>query len=272
MTYHRPTFISERELAALWVDGRSQDDARWEDCANCSVGMQVDAMTGGAKPGAKTLDEAERLRFAAGYGPLGGTDIARLARAAVGRYGIPAPRVVSGFALIWAALTPGKGAAIAGDPVGLPAGHRLRRFQPGFVGGHSVYVQREDNQDRVWWMDPLGPKDGSYRGEWATKEELRRFLNAGGALAVVGSVAQAPAPKPATPISVPAQKPAAPVVAPKPTPKPRRAFYTVKSGDTLSEIATRYKTTLAALLAFPENKPYRANPALILPGQRVRVK
>jgi LysM repeat protein len=35
---------------------------------------------------------------------------------------------------------------------------------------------------------------------------------------------------------------------------------TVKAGDTLSEIASAHKLTLAALLALPENARYRANP------------
>jgi LysM repeat protein len=47
---------------------------------------------------------------------------------------------------------------------------------------------------------------------------------------------------------------------------------TVKAGDSLSEIATAHGLTLAALLAFPENARYRANPGLIHPGDVVRVK
>lgn len=49
-------------------------------------------------------------------------------------------------------------------------------------------------------------------------------------------------------------------------------WYTVVSGDTLSEIAIRYNLALSALLAFPENAAYRANPGLIHAGDRVRVK
>jgi LysM repeat protein len=47
---------------------------------------------------------------------------------------------------------------------------------------------------------------------------------------------------------------------------------TVRAGDTLSGIATAHRLTLAALLAFPENAKYRANPGLIHPGDIVRVK
>ena len=47
---------------------------------------------------------------------------------------------------------------------------------------------------------------------------------------------------------------------------------TVKAGDTLSAIAAAHRLTLKALLAFPENAKYRANPGLIHPGDIVRVK
>jgi len=52
----------------------------------------------------------------------------------------------------------------------------------------------------------------------------------------------------------------------------RPPIATVKAGDTLSEIASAHGLTLAALLAFPENAKYRANPGLIHPGDIVRVK
>lgn len=55
-------------------------------------------------------------------------------------------------------------------------------------------------------------------------------------------------------------------------PAPAKVFYTVKSGDTLGQIADSHGLTLAKLLAFPENAKYRANPALIFVGNVVRVK
>ena len=53
---------------------------------------------------------------------------------------------------------------------------------------------------------------------------------------------------------------------------PPTVTVTVKSGDTLSAIASSHGLTLAALLAFPENAKYRASPGLIHPGDIVRVK
>jgi LysM repeat protein len=54
--------------------------------------------------------------------------------------------------------------------------------------------------------------------------------------------------------------------------RPPVVTVTVKSGDTLSAIASSHGLTLAALLAFPENAKYRANPGLIHVGDVVRVK
>jgi LysM repeat protein len=54
--------------------------------------------------------------------------------------------------------------------------------------------------------------------------------------------------------------------------RPPITTVTVKAGDTLSGIAAAHKLTLAALLAFPENAKYRANPGLIHRGHVVRVK
>lgn len=53
--------------------------------------------------------------------------------------------------------------------------------------------------------------------------------------------------------------------------RPPIVTVTVKAGDTLSEIAEAHRLTLNALLTFPENAMYRANPGLIHPDV-VRVK
>lgn len=54
--------------------------------------------------------------------------------------------------------------------------------------------------------------------------------------------------------------------------RPPIVAVTVKSGDSLSAIASSHGLTLTALLAFAENARYRANPGLIHPGDIVRVK
>lgn len=183
-TWRRPVLVSERERAERWVDGKSWDDGRWEDCGPCSVLMLVDAATGGVKPLIKNLEEAERLRMAAGYGPTGGTNIQRLAAASVIKYGIKLPRHVTGPAAIWTALKPGFGAAIAGTMGNFPVGHRLRRWQQSYAGPHSVYIARESSTARVAWIDPLAPK-GAYTGDWVSREELAQFFRGPIAAAVI---------------------------------------------------------------------------------------
>ncbi len=54
--------------------------------------------------------------------------------------------------------------------------------------------------------------------------------------------------------------------------RPPTVTVTVKAGDTLSGIAAAHGLTLAALIAFPENARYRADPGLVHPGDVVRVK
>jgi LysM repeat protein len=54
--------------------------------------------------------------------------------------------------------------------------------------------------------------------------------------------------------------------------RPPIVTVTVKSGDSLSAIASAHGLTLRALLAFPENAKHRANSGLIHPGDIVRVK
>jgi N-acetylmuramoyl-L-alanine amidase CwlA len=54
--------------------------------------------------------------------------------------------------------------------------------------------------------------------------------------------------------------------------RPTVVTVTVKTGDSLSAIASAHGLTLKALLAFPENARYRVSPGLIHPGDIVRVK
>ena len=54
--------------------------------------------------------------------------------------------------------------------------------------------------------------------------------------------------------------------------RPPVVTVTVRSGDTLSAIASSHGLTLKALLAFPENAKYRATPGLIHVGDVVRVR
>lgn len=172
--------VSEREVAHTWPDGQ-KDDARWEDCAWCSSVMFARWCRNPRIPA--THAEAELLRDAAGEPPLGGSNVDDLLRGLKARYGWTPPVRVN-TAGLWQKLTPGSGVVVSGKMGAFPAGHNLRRWDPGFTGGHSIFAIRVDTQDRVWWDDPLAPK-GTYQGQWVSKADLIRFATALGSTHLV---------------------------------------------------------------------------------------
>lgn len=169
MSYVTPPFISERQAGA------------WVDCVDCSALMAVLAHSPEKAPA--TLSEAKALRSAAGFPATGGTSIDPMVLAsgktAIGmaagvkaRYAI-APAVVGGsFATFWSALTPGRVAFAIIKPSNALSTSPIRRYQGTFDGLHGVYLERLDSTDRVWFMDPCGPTDGTYKGAWVTKADL----------------------------------------------------------------------------------------------------
>lgn len=176
MSFIRPPFVSEREDAHYWPNG-AYDGPADEDCVFCSGLMQYLAHKPGAAPA--TLYEAERIRQAAGLGPSGPANSDALIDGTTKRYGWAPTKIPSGFSVLWSAFAqPGVSATASGKLSNFPTGHRLRRFIPTWTGGHRVYVAKMDDEDRVWWMDPEGPKTG-YSGEWVTKAELQTFVNGG---------------------------------------------------------------------------------------------
>lgn len=175
---YRPPLCSEREPGG------------YEDCTWASAVMLNNAHHGWADV-PSTRHEYEALRVAGGDGPAEKPgDGSNQAQAELGiqrryhwdpvRLGVPGTQ--RSFDYLWARLGRGVGASVQGYMGAFPAGHHLRRHDPGFRGAHDVYVQREDATDRVWWMDPLAPS--TYPGEWVTKNDLRRFVSqfAGGYL------------------------------------------------------------------------------------------
>lgn len=180
--------VTERESAHRWPNGQ-WDDSSWEDCTFMS-GVEL-ARLCRSKSIPATHYEGERLRQASGNGPSGGTNMDDLRDGLSRRYGWnTVARPISGFSALWNTLTPGKAAACQGRMGAFPYGHRLRRWQKGFAGKHCVLIVRADSLRRVWWCDPLAP-EGSYQGEWVTKDELKRYvdsLTAGGGRHLVTTV------------------------------------------------------------------------------------
>jgi len=125
-----------------------------------------------------THTEGEHLRDDAGESPMGGTNMDDLRRGMHARYNWYASLPISGFANLWKVLTPGRAAAAQGRMGVFSSTHRLRRWDKPFSGKHCVLIARVDNTDRVWWCDPLAPQDGTYNGEWVTKAELKKYVDA----------------------------------------------------------------------------------------------
>lgn len=191
--------ISERESAHTWPDGR-KDDAGWEDCAWCSLIMFLRLAYRPDLPANHTFAEAIRGRV---MGPLGGTSPSQLIAAAktIGTSGPGTPGIALhgvSAANLWAALTPGTVALVNGSMGAFASGYTLRRWDPGFAGGHSTLAARVDDQDRVWWDDPLAPT-GTYQGQWVSKADLVKFaakLNSTSFVAPIKGYAVTPAPAP----------------------------------------------------------------------------
>lgn len=170
--------VSEREGPHEWPDGRP-DDAAWEDCL-WAVAVEWLRALGHDVPA--THAEAEALRAASGEPPVGGSNLDDLRRGVAARYRLGLPAVVNGSAAVARTFTPGTAAIVLGSLGVFPAGHRLRRWQPDFRGGHAIYVER-DRQGRWWWCDPLAPAGADVPDE-VTEAEVAAFAGS----AVFGGV------------------------------------------------------------------------------------
>jgi hypothetical protein len=179
-----PTFNSEREGAHYWPDGR-YDDSHWEDCAWNSLGMARDVATGGATAPSHT--EMERIRGLV-MGPLLGTTAQQLMAGARAAWGW-VPKVIpynATWSTVWASVPIGGAFVLMGRLSMFPDGHRLRRFQPTYTGGHAICGVKEDETGGRGF-DPLGPLTG-YAGERWTAAEFATFyggLRGGGADTIV---------------------------------------------------------------------------------------
>ena len=64
------------------------------------------------------------------------------------------------------------GMALQGKLSNLPAGHRLRKWQPSFTGGHCVFLYRSLT-GIYHWFDPLAPNKSD--GDTCTKAEVLQY-------------------------------------------------------------------------------------------------
>lgn len=176
------THITEREIAHMSPCG--YDDGAYEDCTPDASIMAWRAMGHPAVPA--THGEAEQLRCASGRGPTGGTNMGDMATGIRNRYG--GTIHVLGFG----GVSTGWAWAVQGSMAAVPA--HLRRWQPGFAGGHCVFVASVPGTDALWWDDPLAPEGTGYDGEWVTFADVQRFADGlPGARAFGGPIVADPA-------------------------------------------------------------------------------
>ena len=168
--------ISEREVAHYWPGGQ-WDNRAWEDCTYDSAVMWYRDSYDPSVP--STHYEAERLRQASGEDPSGGTNPFDVRRGIQARYHKTVAQPITGWSALRLALAPGYNALVSGSMAAFPNGHRLRRPQPSFAGAHAVHVAKMDSNPRYWVTNPLFAED--HDGEWWTEDELRRFVQKGGA-------------------------------------------------------------------------------------------
>lgn len=166
--------ISERQ-SGPWIDCIWQSAVEWL--------RQVHDPTIPA-----THAEGDALRAASG--DTGFSNFDDLDRGTKARYGWSLPALVPPGAL-WATLAPGTAAVVIGNTGAWPPSSHWRRWSPGSVVNHAVFVYRFDGSNFVWWCDPLAPP-GAYNGEPMPKAELLRFVAAAGAAQLVAPILEVP--------------------------------------------------------------------------------
>lgn len=151
-----------------------------EDCTWCT-GVMLNNAAHGRTVVRSVRSEYEALRVAGGDGPAenpgDGSNYKQLELAIKRRYDWDIDRYGHiPFATFWRMLTPGMAAGVQGTMGVFPRMGRWRRWDRQFGSFHSVYVQRRDTSDRVWWMNPSAPN--TYAGEWMNKADLKRYYEA----------------------------------------------------------------------------------------------
>jgi hypothetical protein len=144
-------------MIKVWSERR---EGSWDQCTEGAYLMAL--LYGGFRKfpeGAYSDAERDGLDNATPPDPPGGgSTFDLLDVGAQKRYGLTLDRIPSGTkaGLRRMLSTPGRGLAIAGSLGHFPVGHRLRRWQPGYTGGHAICVVSLGD-GKVWWGDPLAP-------------------------------------------------------------------------------------------------------------------
>jgi hypothetical protein len=120
--------------------------------------------------GIYTVAEREALERSDDQPNETGASLPDLKTALKRRYG--KDRVVNGASVLPKLLDGRCGLVVQGYLKNFPAGHRLRRWQPGFTGGHSIFVYHGSDL-KYHWYDPLAPM--KHDGDIVAKSDVLTF-------------------------------------------------------------------------------------------------
>lgn len=236
-------------VPVVWTERGEPGSLHVYHCTECAILMAL--VFGGHTEfpkGIYTVAEREAFVDAVRDHPhLAGSTLPQAVADSRARYGHALP--LHGPADLPALLrTPNLALVLQGQNGNLPYGHNLRRWDPSFSGIHAVTILTMQNAaGQARWLDPEAPN--LYAGQLVTQAVVCQWAAGRGWSAVVHRDQFLP-----------------------PKPIPAITTHIVVAGDTLSGIAASHGISLTALLAFPENMRYRANPSAIFPGNVVRVR
>jgi len=231
----------------VWSEAPEPHAPTLRDCSYSAVLMDLLYAGFTAFPlGAYTVAEREALERSDDQPNETGASLDDLITAVHRRYGKTLTKTMPGELNALLGKT-GIAFVIQGSYGNLPAGHPQRRWDPHFTGPHALTVI-PGGPGLNLWLDPEAPMH--FAGDHVTDAVVQAFAKGSGQMIVLAKDVFAP---------------------PKPKPA-RKSYVTVKHGNTLGGIAAAHHLTTKQLLAFPENKKYRANPGLIHAGDKVRVK
>jgi hypothetical protein len=160
-------------LLRNWSERPELHDSRLHDCGySAALTCLVAAGFANFPHGIFTAEEREALERAddrANEGPQNAGDVDQ---ATTRRYGKTLHEL--DVALKDALQRRGTIVSLAGSYAGFPKGHRLRRWDPAFIGGHRIAVAvRSDGS--LLWLDPEAPMN--YAGDVVTAAEVLVFAD-----------------------------------------------------------------------------------------------
>ena len=155
-----------------WSERPEPNAASLRDCTY-AAGLTATVYGGWTKYplGIYTVAEREALERSDDQANETGASLSDLKVALHRRYGID--RTLNSAASLSALLDkPGIGLVVQGKMGNLAAGGSLRRWDPGYTGGHAVFVFRT-SAATYRWLDPLAPM--KFAGDNVSKTQIIRF-------------------------------------------------------------------------------------------------